>query len=322
MDRNSLLLQFIKQNNLQNYQLEKVAGDASFRHYFRVVGDNKSFIIMDAPPQYEDVRPFCKIAEFLVKNNFSAPQIFAKDFENGFLLLEDFGDDSYRKVLEKNHSIEEKIYSDAVELLVDLRSITPPQNLPIYDDKLLLREVMLFVDWYLPNVVKKPLSTEQKQEFENIWLNLFSRLSPPNMLVLRDYHADNLMLLKNKVGVKNLATANVGLLDFQDAVIGVGAYDLVSLLEDARRDVDVNLQEKMLQHYFKKSNFDGDQFFLDYQILSLQRNIKIIGIFSRLAFRDNKKNYLNFLPRVFGYVNSRLESQAFQAIKPFIINYA
>ncbi|MES2677676.1 MAG: phosphotransferase [Pseudomonadota bacterium] len=317
MDRHQLLLQFLKQNNLENYQLEKVAGDASFRHYFRAIGDNKSFIIMDAPPQMEDVHPFCRIAEFLVEKNFSAPQIFAKDFQNGFLLLEDFGDDSYRKVVEKNHSSEEQIYIDAVDLLVDLRSITPPQNLPIYDHKLLLREVMLFVDWYLPNVAKKPLSAAQKQEFENIWLNLFSKLSAPNMLVLRDYHADNLMLLKNKTGVKK-----VGLLDFQDAVIGVGAYDLVSLLEDARRDVDMNLQEKMLQHYFKKSNCDEEQFWLDYQILSLQRNIKIIGIFSRLAFRDNKKNYLNFLPRVFGYVNSRLESQHFQAIKPFIINYA
>ncbi len=322
MDRTLLLLQFLKQNNLENYQLEKVAGDASFRHYFRAFGGEKSFIIMDAPPEYEDVRPFCKVAEFLLANNFSAPQIFAKDYQNGFLLLEDFGDDSYRKVLEKNSSFAESIYQNAVDLLVDLRGLNPPQNLPIYDHKLLLREVMLFVDWYLPNVVKKPLSDQQKQEFENIWLDLFSQLSAPNMLVLRDYHADNLMILPEKIGVKKVANRNVGLLDFQDAVIGFGAYDLVSLLEDARRDVDKNLQEKMLQHYFKKSNCNEEQFWLDYQILSLQRNIKIIGIFSRLAFRDNKQNYLNFLPRVFGYVNSRLENKPFQAIKQFIVNYA
>jgi len=313
MDRHSLLLQFLKQNNLQNYHLKKIAGDASFRHYFRASGDKKSFIIMDAPPENEDVQPFCKIAEFLLEHNFSAPQIFAKDYQNGFLLLEDFGDDSYRKVLENNPTLAQSIYQEAVDLLVALQDVATPKDLPTYDNKLLLKEVMLFVDWYLPNIVKKPLSAEQRKEFENIWLDLLSKLSPPNMLVLRDYHADNLMLLENKIGVRS-----VGLLDFQDAVIGVGAYDLVSLLEDARRDVDAQLQEKMLQHYFKKSNCNQEQFWLDYQILSLQRNIKIIGIFSRLAFRDNKTNYLNFLPRVFGYVNSRLKNNDFKAIKSFI----
>ena len=313
MDRNSLLLNFLQQNNLGNYRIEKIAGDASFRHYFRASGNGQSFIIMDAPPENEDVQPFCKIAEFLLKNNFAAPRIFAKDYQNGFLLLEDFGDDSYRKVLEKTPAKEMRLYTEAVDLLIDLSKVHPPQDLPIYNHELLLKEVMLFVDWYLPNVAKKPLSTSQTQEFKNIWLDIFSKLSPPNMVVLRDYHADNLMFLE-----KNIGTRNVGLLDFQDAVIGVGAYDLVSLLEDARRDVDPNLQEKMLQHYLNKSNCDAKQFLLDYQILSLQRNIKIIGIFSRLAFRDHKQNYLSFLPRVFGYVNSRLEDKYFQAIKPFI----
>ena len=227
--------------------------------------------------------------------------------------MEDFGDGSYRKVLEKNTSSEEQIYQDAVDLLIELRKVEPPKNLPVYDHKLLLREVMLFADWYLPNVTKKPLLDSQRKEFETCWLNLFSQLSKPNMLVLRDYHSDNLMRLEENSGIKK-----VGLLDFQDAVIGVGAYDLVSLLEDARRDVDLSLQEKMLQHYIKKSNCDAKQYLLDYQILSLQRNIKIIGIFSRLAFRDNKQNYLNFLPRVFYYVNLRVENHPFQAIKPFL----
>ena len=313
MNRDSLLRQFLEQNKITNYQLEKVAGDASFRHYSRAIIGNKSFIVMDAPPEKEDVHPFCKIADFLLQNNFSAPQIFADDYQNGFLLLEDFGDDSYRKVLEKTPSEQDQLYANAVDLLVELKNVNPPQNLPIYDQKLLLREVMLFVDWYLPNVAKKPLDDDQKQEFQNIWLGLFEQLSPAKIVVLRDYHADNLMLLKNRNGIKK-----VGLLDFQDAVVGVAAYDLVSLLEDARRDVDKNLQEKMLQHYLKKSNCNVEQFLLDYQILSLQRNIKIIGIFARLVFRDGKQNYLNFLPRVFGYVNSRLDNQLFKSIKPFL----
>ncbi|MCE3255520.1 MAG: hypothetical protein K0R25_1014 [Rickettsiaceae bacterium] len=314
MDRQLLLSKFLKDNKIINYKIEKIAGDASFRHYFRVINeDGKKFIVMDAPPEHEDVKPFCKIANFLLSNNFSAPQIFAADYQNGFLLLEDFGDDSYRKILERHSSKQDQLYQDAIELLVELENINPPKDLPIYNNELLLREVMLFVDWYLPNIAKKPLDEKQKQKFCDAWLDLFSKLSAPKMLVLRDYHADNLMLLEERNGIKK-----VGLLDFQDAVAGVAAYDLVSLLEDARRDVSKDLQEKMLQHYLEKSNCNKEQFLLDYQILSLQRNTKIIGIFSRLSFRDNKKNYLDFLPRVFGYVNSRLESNLFQTIKPFL----
>jgi aminoglycoside/choline kinase family phosphotransferase len=313
MNRSLLLLEFLKLNNLAEFKIEKIAGDASFRHYFRASQGQKSFIIMDAPPISEDVKPFCKIAEFLLQSNFSAPKIFAKDYQNGFLLLEDFGDDSYRKVLERDASRQESLYQDAIDVLVDLRKINHPKDLPIYDEKLLLKEAMLFADWYLPNVAQKPLSDYQRKEFESIWLDLFSQLSAPNMMVLRDYHSDNLMIIKDRLGVNK-----VGLLDFQDAVIGVGAYDLVSLLEDARRDVEQNLQEKMLQYYIGKSKCDQEQFLSDYKIISLQRNIKIMGIFARLAFRDDKKNYLDLLPRVFGYIKPRLADSQFQAIKPFL----
>jgi aminoglycoside/choline kinase family phosphotransferase len=172
---------------------------------------------------------------------------------------------------------------------------------------------MLFVDWYLPNVAKKTITQDQIIEFQNIWLDLFSKLSPAKTLVLRDYHSENLMIVEGRSGIKQ-----VGLLDFQDAVIGCGAYDLVSLLEDARRDVSKNTQQKMLQHYLEQSNCNFDQFLIDYQILSLQRNIKIVGIFSRLAFRDNKQNYLDLLPRVFGYIHPRLQDNSLLKIKKFL----
>ena len=313
MSREKLISEFLEYNHIDNCHITKIAGDASFRSYYRAKQGNKSFIIMDAPPPQEDITPFYKIADFLFQNNFSAPKIFAQDKKNGLLLLEDFGDDSYRKVLEQNISNELNLYTDAVDLLINLSQIVAPNNIPIYDHQLLLKEVMIFVDWYLPKIALKKINTQQIEEFKQIWLNLFAKLSPPKHLVLRDYHSDNLMLLATKKGINK-----VGLLDFQDAVIGCGAYDLVSLLEDARRDVSQDIQQKMLQHYINRSNCDKKQFILDYQILSLQRNIKIIGIFARLSARDNKKNYLNFLPRVFGYVHSRLQDKSLIIMKNFL----
>jgi hypothetical protein len=315
MTRESLIHEFLEQNKVSNYQLIKVAGDASFRHYFRAILPDKSFIIMDAPPQKEDIHPFCNIANFLISKDFTAPKIFARDYQNGLLLLEDFGDDSYHKVIEHGDD-EIGLYKDAVDLLIHLKKINPPQDLAIYDSTLLLREVMLFIDWYLPNVAKIDITPSEIEEFKQIWLDLFSKLSTPNTLVLRDYHSENLMVIANRQGIKR-----VGLLDFQDAVIGCPAYDLVSLLEDARRDVGKNTQQKMLQHYLKQSNCNEEQFILDYQILSLQRNIKIVGIFSRLAFRDNKKNYLNLLPRVFSYIKLRQQDKPLLKIQQFLSNY-
>jgi aminoglycoside/choline kinase family phosphotransferase len=175
---------------------------------------------------------------------------------------------------------------------------------------------MLFVDWYIPHIAKIEINKTQISEFKKIWQELFSNLSKPTVLALRDYHADNLMLLKNRHEINK-----VGLLDFQDALIGHKGYDLVSLLEDARRDIDQDFRQEMIEYYITHSDCDRNQLLLDYKILSLQRNIKIIGIFSRLAIRDNKQNYLNFLPRVFNYVNSRLSDNYFASINQFLSNY-
>lgn len=313
MTRTQLINQFLEQNNIRNFQIQEIVGDASFRHYYRITQGDESLIIMDAPPPQENIKPFCEIANFLLKNHFSAPKIIAKNESSGLLLLEDFGDDSYRKVLECKVDSEINLYVDAVNLLINLAQINPPDNLPIYDNQLLLKEVMLFVDWYLPKIALREINTQQIEEFKQIWIDLFAKLSQPKNLVLRDYHSDNLMILPKRNGINK-----VGLLDFQDAVIGYRAYDLVSLLEDARRDVSKNIQQKMLQHYLNHSNCNHNQFVIDYQILSLQRNIKIIGIFSRLSARDNKRHYLDFLPRVFGYIHSRLKDDPFIVIKKFL----
>ncbi len=314
---------FLKKSAIKNYQIKKIAGDASFRSYYRIFFSDenvsKTLILMFAPPQYEDVKPFVKIAQFLVLNQFSAPKIFFCSEESGLLLLEDLGDDTFTRVLASQQSQELELYKKACDCLLELHRVVTLDGVEKYNHAVLFREVMLFVDWYLL-LQKKSITLQEKARFKFLWFQLFDLLNKEDQtLVLRDYHADNLIILP-----KREAHKKVGLLDFQDALIGSKAYDLVSLLEDARRDVSEENRVKIFEHYLANANCDEAQLRLDYAILSLQRNIKIIGIFARLSLRDGKHNYLDFLPRVLSLVKLRLESdkQIFgeisQLIKKFI----
>lgn len=302
LDENSARL-FLAKNNIDDCDIIKVAGDASFRSYYRIVQGNKNFILMFAPPSHEDTKPFIKVDEWLVNNGFSAPQIFAVDENNGFILLEDFGDNTYGRVLAKDASSEFELYKDACDCLIELHKTTILQDIPAYDEALLMREVLLFTDWYL-KLKKIVISEEELNLYKKLWSELFSKLSKENrVVVLRDYHADNLMILPKRSDYKK-----VGLLDFQDAVIGSKAYDVVSLLEDARRDLNEENRQKLFDYYLEKSKCNRFSFIRDYEILSLQRNIKIAGIFSRLSLRDNKNHYLTLLPRVLNFVKLRISS--------------
>lgn len=286
-----------------NFEIKKVAGDASFRSYYRIFIGDKTYILMFAPPSHEDIRPFIFVDEFLVDNGFSAPKIHAIDHENGFILLEDFGDETYNRALRKNAADELKLYQKACDFLVELHKITPPQDLPLYDFDVLMREVMLFPDWYALHHGHK-FSDVEIEKYKTLWTQLFEKLDDKNqVVVLRDYHADNLMNLTDRKSLQQ-----VGLLDFQDALTGSRAYDLVSLLEDARRDVNEQNRQKLFDQFVINSGYDQESFTTDYEILSLQRNVKILGIFCRLAIRDNKKQYLDLLPRVLAFVKNRINS--------------
>jgi aminoglycoside/choline kinase family phosphotransferase len=294
---------FLSENNLTNCQIKKVAGDASFRSYYRVFFQEKTFILMFAPPSHEDVAPFIKIDEILVNNGFRAPKILAKNIDLGFILLEDFGDETYSKALQKNIAEEYFLYEKACDALIEIQKI-PLKNIDIlhYNHATLFREVMLFIDWYLP-WKNHQISLQQIQDYKFYWIELFDKLSKKNQaLVLRDFHADNLMVLNNANGFEA-----VGLLDFQDALIGSCAYDLLSLLEDARRDVDEKNKQKLFDYFISKANYNREDFLVDYEIISLQRNIKILGIFARLHLRDGKNQYINFIPRVKDFVERRLD---------------
>jgi aminoglycoside/choline kinase family phosphotransferase len=213
------------------------------------------------------------------------------------------GKNPTREALQKNIANEYFLYEKACDVLIEIQKI-PLKNINIahYNHATLFREVMLFIDWYLP-LKNHTISLQQIQDYKFYWIELFDKLSKSNQaIVLRDYHADNLMVLNNQNGFEA-----VGLLDFQDALVGSCAYDLLSLLEDARRDVDEKNKQKLFDYFISKANYNRQDFLIDYEIISLQRNIKILGIFARLNLRDGKNQYINFMPRVKNFVEQRLD---------------
>ena len=268
---------------------------------------------MDAPPDKEEVEPFIKICNFLCQKEFSAPQIITHDIGNGFLLLEDFGSKLYSKVLlaEDCEFSEQQLYRKAIDVLVKLHQIEVDIDVPHYSTGKLLEEVCLLIDWYFQALNNEALSISLREEYIEIWSKLLESLHfKQDCLVLRDYHADNLMWLEDRVGHRK-----VGLLDFQDAVIGSVAYDVVSLLEDARRDVGDGIVHEMINYYLEATNHNRRDFLADYTILSAQRNCKIIGIFTRKALRDNDKRYLKLLPRVWTYIRASLNNPLLLPLK-------
>ena len=286
-----------------------LAGDASFRRYFRVDHPvHGRAVLMDAPPEHEDSRPFIAIAEFLDAEGLRAPRILARDLDAGLLLLEDFGDRRVSPVLADGGADEEAVYREAVDTLVRLDERPVPDFVDPYDEAVLIREVELFTDWYLPALGSDDPDREGFIDaWKAAWGGVLERTADKPVLTLRDYHADNLMLLEE---------GGLGLLDFQDALAGHPAYDLVSLLQDARRDVDPALERSMRSHFIDAADVsDATLFEADYEVLGAQRNVKILGIFTRLWKRDGKPTYLKWQPRVWGLVERNLEHQALAPVR-------
>jgi aminoglycoside/choline kinase family phosphotransferase len=294
MSREALTRSFLERAGWGEAQRGKLAGDASFRHYDRLRRGDESAVLMDAPPPQEDVRPFLAVDRVLRGLGLSAPEILAEDVANGLLLLEDFGDGTYTRLL-KNGEDERGLYARAVDVLVHLHRRFEGAALPPYDEARLLTEAALLVDWYLPAITGRPTDAALREDYLATWRRVLPLArGAPDTLVLRDYHVDNLILLPGRAGV-----GAVGLLDFQDAVIGPGAYDLVSLLEDARRDIAPSLVAEMLERYLAAfPRQDRDACMTSYAVLGAQRNAKIVGIFTRLCRRDGKPQYLQHIPRV------------------------
>ena len=286
-----------------------LAGDASFRRYYRLGRNGRRAVLMDAPPPQEDVVPYIAVSQILRRLGLSAPEVFADDRTSGFLLIEDFGDDTYTRLLDRGAD-EPALYALAVDTLIELQRAVEARgspDLPPYDAERLLAEAALLVDWYAPAALGEPLSDVGRAEYLDLWRTLLPQAElPRETLVLRDYHVDNLMLLSDRSGVQGC-----GLLDFQDAVCGPPSYDLVSLLEDARRDVPAELRRQMTERYLAAfPAVDRAAFLRSAAILAAQRNCKILGIFTRLWRRDGKPRYLVHLPRIWRLLEQELAHPA------------
>ena len=320
-NRTAAIAQFLASAGWGGAERRKLAGDASFRRYDRLSdrGNGRAAVLMDAPPPQEDVRPFLAVAEILHRLGLSAPLIHAKDEAAGLLLLEDLGNDTYTKLL-ADGADEAALYALAVDVLAWLQRRFDPaaSALPPYDETRLLNEAALLVDWFLPAATGQPTAAELREAYFACWRSVLPHAAgAATTLVLRDYHVDNLLLLPGRSGV-----AACGLLDFQDAVIGPASYDLVSLLEDARRDVAEDLAEAMLARYLAAfPGIDRSAFLASYAVLGAQRNCKIVGIFTRLLVRDGKPQYLKHIPRVWRLIEQDLRHPALAPVAAFLAHH-
>ncbi|GAB4476598.1 MAG: phosphotransferase [Erythrobacter tepidarius] len=285
------LAAFIATAGWADAEVQPLPGDASFRRYFRLVRrGGESAMLMYAPPPQEDPAPFLKVARWLHDNGMRAPEILAAEPGAGWVLTEDFGNDRMRDWLDCNPADEREAYEAAVEALVMLHRLAPGPFAP-YDMAVYAREAALFTEWYCPAQGLEVDTAGYAAAWKEVLAPVLARQNP-GVTVLRDYHAENIMLLGAS------PRAPQGLIDFQDALVGHPAYDLVSLLQDARRDVSADLETAMLLHYAHHAGVADEEFLADYARLGAQRNAKIVGIFTRLNARDGKPKYLSMIPRV------------------------
>ena len=298
---------FLARSGWAGARVEPLAGDASFRRYFRIIGDGRQAVLMDAPPPHEDPRPFIAVAEWLGGVGLTAPEILARDLDRGLLLLGDLGDDRLRETLDDEPARETELYQLATDLLVQLHRHPPmPGLLPQGIDQW-LNELMLFPEWYAPAFGL----TVDRDSYRAAWTDLLAPIAADGLgpvTVLRDYHAENVMLVAGRTGV-----AHLGLLDFQDALAGHPAYDLVSVLEDARRDVPPALERDMLDRYIAATG-NGAAFERAYWALAAQRNTRILGVFVRLWKRDGKPHYRAFQPRMWGLLERDLAQPGLEPV--------
>lgn len=289
-------------------QVLPLAGDASFRRYFRVVLGHRTAVLMDAPPPHEDPRPFIAVAEWLASVGLSAPQILARDLDKGLLLLGDFGDWRLREILDDDPQRERELYEVATDVLVHLHQHAPMPDLRPHGLDQWIEELTLFTDWYCPAVGAEV----DVDAYRAAWRQALEPVANDGLApvtVLRDYHAENIMLVEGREGISHF-----GLLDFQDALAGHPAYDLASVLEDARRDVSPEIERSMVDRYIAATGH-GEAFERAYWALAAQRNTRILGVFTRLWKRDNKPGYRRFQPRMWGLLERDLSEPHLKPVR-------
>lgn len=296
----------------QQFETHFLAGDASFRRYARIRLNDQTFMLMDAPPEKEDCAPFVNIDEFFDQHAVRVPHIIAKNLEQGFLLLEDFGDVVLSTLL--NETSVDAYYAQSFKQLVHLQSIDGQAQLPAYSYEKLISEMELLTDWLLPSLQIRPTEEQSALIKRSFAILANAALAQPQVIVHRDFHSRNLMFIEGET--------DLGVIDFQDAVIGADTYDLISITRDAY----VQWNAERVYTWFKvfydllppaqKQERDFEQFKQDADLMAIQRHIKILGIFVRLFERDGKSGYLKDLPRVMWYLLE--ESKPYPELAPLM----
>ena len=338
---------FLKRAGWGAAKAAPLPADASTRRYIRLHQGDRTALLMDQPQNAEapvaaanatpderralgynatarlagaDCGRFVAVANYLRGRGLAAPEIYTSDEGEGFILLEDLGRGLYVDELAKGAD-ETALYGAAIDALVALQAEPAPKALagakPLftYDETAMLAETDLMTDWYIPLALGRPISDDEKEQHRTLWRDILSRYADPAVFVHRDYHVHNLFWLPSREGAKR-----VGLIDFQDALAGGKSYDLISLLEDARREVSPALDAAMTARYLARRKAEGmgvdeAQFRAEAAVLAAQRNAKIIGIFARLWRRDGKPRYLGYIPRVWGYMERDLAHPALAKLK-------
>ena len=298
-----------------NYKLKKISGDASFREFYRLQkGKNTSIIVQANKEKFKNLITYIVVNKILAKYKIYAPKLISNHYEHNIIEITDLGQKSfYNLIIKKKNKF--KYYKDLIKIIIKLQNIKLQQNYRLgkfkinfqnYSIRNLHKESDLFFDWYLKYCFKSSKLKKIKDIIKNELTKIYKKLYfHNNTFVHRDFHASNIMINKNKLG----------LIDSQDAIIGNPLYDVASLIDDVRIKLPSNLQEELLNFYYNKSKFKKEKYKNlknDFEILSVQRNLKILGIFVRLCKRDGKPNYLKYLPYTWSLIERRLKNPVFK----------
>jgi aminoglycoside/choline kinase family phosphotransferase len=313
--RDALAARFLARTDWADASRRPLAGDASNRRYDRLTDPTtgRTAVLMDAPPDKgEDVRPFVSIARHLSSVGLSAPLVLAEDAALGFLVLEDLGDDLFARVIPRQPDLEAEMYRTATDVLVALHRAPLPDVAPYAPHLMADLSTLAFTRYQaaLDGATDAERDDRFRQAFARV---LEDTTGGPQVLIQRDYHAENLLWLPERKGI-----ARVGLLDFQDAMAGHPAYDLVSLLQDARRDVPARVETAMIAHFLGATGHDPAAFRAAYAALSVQRNLRIIGVFARLCIDRGRTHYVDLIPRVWAYMQPALDHPALTPVRKLV----
>ena len=312
--------EFIKKCNLQNCNIEPIQGDASTRKYDRITNAGTTYILMDSSTDLNAIQKFVNVTKVFQNLNLSIPEIFEYDLENGFLLAEDFGNASLKNVITNRNIFfdypeETRIYERAIDVLIYMHKNSENISLPESTNKSFIEGSLLLIEWYISVLNAEKIVEEQQQEFVEIFEHLLKYLEIfPKVISHKDYHSENLYWLDNQMSLKK-----IGIIDFQDAKLCCPVYDLVSLLEDARYQVPEAIVDYSISRYLKSfPQYTRKDFMAAYSVLSLQRNLRIIGNFTRQASLHKKTQYLTMLPTVWKYVHNSLKHPLLFPLKKWL----